>query len=149
MAITIPQDLYAQITSHLHAAYPNEGAGILIGSANGEGKTVEAIKPFANQFESGEQYHRYLLTAQDMLAGETEAERLGLDVVGIFHSHPDHPAQASEYDREYALPWYSYLIVSVHKGRATEARSWVLTDDRSRFDEETVERKNYDHPARR
>jgi len=139
MALIVSNDIYTRITAHLQAAYPNEGAGILIGNGNGDGKTVQAIKPFVNKFESGEQYHRYLITARDMLDGETEAERLGLDVIGVFHSHPDHPAQASEYDREYALPWYSYLIVSVQKGRAADARSWVLTDDRTKFNEEKVE----------
>ena len=139
MTLHLSSALYAQITAHLQAAYPNEGAGILIGLPDGAGKTVTAIQLFANKFESGEQFHRYLITAQDMLAGETAAERLGLDVVGIFHSHPDHPAQASDYDREYALPWYSYLIVSVQQGSAASARSWVLSDDRQKFGEEKVE----------
>ena len=138
MTLAIPSKLYSQITAHLQAAYPNEGAGLLLGEADGAGKTVKAIRPFANKFESGEQYHRYLITGEDMLKGETEAEKLGLDVIGIFHSHPDHPAQASEYDREHALPWYSYLIVSVLKGQVADARSWVLTDDRERFIEETI-----------
>lgn len=139
MALKLTTDIYSKITAHLQAAYPNEGAGILLGSADGNGKTVQAVKPFGNNFEAGEQFHRYLITAEDMLTGEIEAERLGLDVVGIFHSHPDHPAIASEYDREYALPWYSYLIVSVQKGTATDKKSWLLTDDRTKFNEEAVE----------
>src|SRR3990172_1868071 len=142
MTLLIPSNLYSQISNHLQAAYPNEGAGILLGAANGDGKTVKAIKPFVNKFETGEQYHRYLISARDMLDGETEAERLGLDVVGVFHSHPDHPAQASEYDREYALPWYSYLIISVQEGRAADAQSWVLSDDRTKFNEERIETAN-------
>ena len=99
---------------------------------------LAAILPFANKFESGEQYHRYLITAQDMLVGEKEAEKLGLEVVGIFHSHPDHPARASEYDREYALPWYAYLIVAVHQAQAVDAHVWMLTDDRSKFVEQEL-----------
>jgi proteasome lid subunit RPN8/RPN11 len=138
MTLQIPDRLYGEITAHLQAAYPNEGAGLLLGAVNSQGKAVKAIKPFANKFDSGEQYHRYLISAEDMLQGEMEAERLGLDVVGVFHSHPDHPAQASEYDREYALPWYSYLIVSVQHGAAADSRSWVLADDRSSFEEEPV-----------
>jgi proteasome lid subunit RPN8/RPN11 len=138
MTLQVPNQLYTQITAHLQAAYPNEGAGLLLGAANGEGKKVTAVKPFANKFDSGEQYHRYLISAEDMLDGEMEAERLGLDVVGVFHSHPDHPAQASEYDREYALPWYSCLIVSVQHGAADDSRSWVLADDRTTFNEERV-----------
>jgi proteasome lid subunit RPN8/RPN11 len=139
MALKLTTDIYSKITAHLQAAYPNEGAGILLGSGDGDGKTVQAVKPFGNNFEAGEQFHRYLITAEDMLAGEIEAEQLGLDVVGIFHSHPDHPAIASEYDREYALPWYSYLIVSVQNGTATDKKSWLLTDDRTKFNEEAVD----------
>jgi proteasome lid subunit RPN8/RPN11 len=136
--LTISSGLYSQITAHLQAAYPNEGAGLLLGHADGVGKVVKAVLPFPNQFEAGEQYHRYLIAAEDMLNGELEAEKLGLDVVGVFHSHPDHPAQASEYDREQALPWYSYLIVSVQGGRAVHARSWVLSDEREKFIEEKI-----------
>lgn len=139
MSLIIQAELYMQITAHLQAAYPNEGAGLLLGNTTESAKTVKAILPFANKFESGEQHHRYLITAHDMLHGEIEAEKLGFDVIGIFHSHPDHPAQASEYDREYALPWYSYLIISVQKGQATAARSWVLSDDRAKFVEESIQ----------
>ena len=146
MTLIIASDAYARITAHLQAAYPNEGVGLLLGHAGGASpdlKTAKAVLPLPNRFEAGEQHHRYLITAQDMLNGENEASRLGLDVIGVFHSHPDHPAQASEYDREFALPWYSYLIVSlrdgsqsVPKGSAADARAWVLADDRSRFVEE-------------
>jgi proteasome lid subunit RPN8/RPN11 len=73
-----------------------------------------------------------------MMAAEDEAEALGLDVVGVFHSHPDHPAEASETDREWALPWFSYLITSVRSGRAAESRSWRLVDDRSIMIEEPL-----------
>lgn len=139
MTLKLTNSIYQQIAAHLQAAYPNEGAGILIGSGDNASKLVQAIKPFINNFESGEQYHRYLITAKDMLDGEMEAEKLGLDVVGVFHSHPDHPAIASEYDREYALPWYSYLIVSVQKGAAADKKSWLLSDDRAKFNEESVE----------
>jgi proteasome lid subunit RPN8/RPN11 len=133
MSLSIPQNVYALIQDHLQAAYPNEGAGLILGRAEGSRKIANAILPFANQSESGEQYHRYLITDQDMLAGETHAEKLGLDVIGIFHSHPDDTPRASEFDREYALPWYAYLIVSVQNARATDARVWVLADDRSQF----------------
>ncbi len=141
MALIIPPDTYAPLIAHLQTAYPNEGAGLLLGRADGADpavRRVERILPLANRFEPGEQYHRYLITAQDMLDGETEAERLGLDVVGVFHSHPDHPARASEYDREHALPWYSYLIVSIQQGKPAEARVWMLAEDRSRFLEQEL-----------
>ena len=139
MSLIIPTNLYSTIIAHLESAYPNEGAGLLLGNVNGNDKTVKHILKFENKFEAVEQYHRYLISAEDMFRGETEAEKLGADVIGVFHSHPDHPSQASEYDREHALPWYSYLIVSVEKGKASTAQSWLLSDDRKKFVEEGVE----------
>ncbi len=139
MTLIIPTHLYSSIIDHLESAYPNEGAGLLLGSATGNNKTVQSILKFENKFEAGEQFHRYLISAEDMFKGEMEAERLGVDVIGVFHSHPDHPSQASEYDREHALPWYSYLIVSVQKGKASTAQSWLLSDDRKKFIEESIE----------
>jgi proteasome lid subunit RPN8/RPN11 len=74
-----------------------------------------------------------------MLRGEQEALRLGLDVVGVFHSHPDHPNRPSDFDREWALPWYSYVITSVQAGQAVESLSWRLEEDRSAFIEEQIQ----------
>ena len=65
--------------------------------------------------------------------GEQEAEKQGLSIIGIFHSHPDHPNQPSEFDQEWAIPWYSYLITSVYLGQAVGSKSWRLKDDRSGF----------------
>jgi proteasome lid subunit RPN8/RPN11 len=142
ISVDIPQNCYDQITAHLQAAYPNEGAGLLLGRAENSNKIVSAVLPFQNKSDSGEQYHRYLITEHDMFAGEIDAEKLGLDVIGIFHSHPDEESRASEFDREYALPWYAYLIVSVRRGRAVEPRVWVLADDRSRFEEHDIKIKS-------
>jgi len=127
------------IHAHGEAAYPNEGAGLLLGHVVDDSKTVVDILPLDNEWEAGEQYHRYLITAQDMLRGEDEAARRGLDVLGIFHSHPDHPAQPSTMDRDWAMPWYSYVITSVQKSKAVGSRSWRLRDDRTAFDEETIQ----------
>jgi proteasome lid subunit RPN8/RPN11 len=73
-----------------------------------------------------------------MLEKEKKARALKLDVLGFYHSHPDHPARPSDYDREHALPFYSYIIVAVEKGEARDYTSWVLKDDRSAFVEENV-----------
>src|SRR5574342_1297215 len=137
--LTIAPDALRAIQAHGEAAYPNEGAGLLLGQAEAEQrKSVVAILPIDNQWEAGEQYHRFLITPADMLRGETEAARRGLDVVGIFHSHPDHVAEPSGFDRDWALPWYSYIITSVQQGRAAVSRSWLLREDRSGFEEEAV-----------
>ncbi|MCH7663833.1 MAG: M67 family metallopeptidase, partial [Chloroflexi bacterium] len=86
-------------------------------------------------------HNRYLITPQDMLRGEQEAESLGLDVIGVFHSHPDHPNKPSEYDLELALPWFSYVITSVENDQSADSRSWRLTDNRLKFVEEKINLK--------
>lgn len=136
--VHIAADTLRQLEAHLEAAYPNEGAGLLLGGVAEGGKTVAAVLVLENRWEGAEQYHRFLLTPQDMLAGEREAARRGLDVIGIFHSHPDHPAEPSGFDQDWALPWYSYLITTVAAGRATRHRSWQLRDDRSGYVEEPI-----------
>ncbi len=137
--LTLTQDVLRAIQSHGEAAYPNEGAGLLLGTATAEGKQVVDILPLSNEWEAEEQYHRYMITPQDMLRGENEAARRGLDVVGIFHSHPDHPAEPSVMDRDWALPFFSYIITSIQKAQAVVSRSWLLREDRSAFDEETIQ----------
>ncbi len=136
--IAISTTILRALQSHGEAAYPNEGAGLLLGRVTDDGKAVTDILPLDNHWEAEEQYHRYMITPQDMLRGETEAARRGLDVIGIFHSHPDHPAEPSGMDRDWALPWYSYIITTVAQGRATVSRSWLLKEDRSAFDEEHI-----------
>jgi len=136
--LTITTEILGQIHTHGEASYPEEGAGLLLGEVNGEGRKVTAILKFTNAREDTARHNRYLITPQDMLHGEQEAVRLGLDVLGVFHSHPDHPNRPSEFDREWALPWFSYLITSVQSGQAVESRCWRLAEDRSGFHEESI-----------
>ena len=121
-------------------AYPNECCGILIGSEEAEGgHAVKALKSIDNARESGEQYHRFLITAEDMMEAELEARKLGLEIVGFYHSHPDHPARPSDYDRDHALPFYSYIILRVAEGRPELMTSWRLQLSREAFDREELE----------
>jgi len=136
--LEISPELLAQIHRHAEAAYPDEGAGLLLGKAEGSLKQATFILALSNAREAAARHNRYLLTPQDYLRGEQEAARLGVDVLGIFHSHPDHPNRPSEYDREWAMPWFSYLITSVQAGQAVESRSWQLADDRLQFIEEEI-----------
>jgi len=138
MVLIIPKEILRAIHQHGEEAYPEEGAGLLLGKAQGEAKSVEKILPLANTREDAARHNRYLLNPQDYLRGELEANRLGLDVLGVFHSHPDHPNRPSEFDREWAMPWFSYLITSVQQGKAVESRSWLLAEDRSAFSEEKI-----------
>jgi len=140
MKILIPSHLLDQIQSHGEQAYPYEGAGLMLGHEEVEGKrSVEALIFLENAREEENQRNRYLITAEDMLQGEREAARQNLSILGIFHSHPDHPSQPSDYDREFAIPWYSYLITSVNNAIAAGSQSWQLEDNRERFSEESIE----------
>jgi proteasome lid subunit RPN8/RPN11 len=139
MSLNLAEAVLAAIHAHGEQAYPDEGAGLLLGREEEEGRCVVEIYPLDNSRENEARHNRYLITPQDMLQGELEATRRGLDVVGVFHSHPDHPNRPSEFDRDWALPWYSYIITSVQAGKAIESRSWRLLEDRSLFVEEDIQ----------
>lgn len=138
MSLILSGAILKQIYSHGESAYPEEGAGLLLGSVQGGDKHVSRLFPLENSREATARHNRYLLTPQDYLRGEQEADRLGLEVLGIFHSHPDHPNAPSKFDREWAMPWLSYIITSVRSGKAVESRSWLLVEDRSSFAEEPL-----------
>ena len=133
--VAISEKLRERIFDQLQQTYPNEGGGFLLGSLQGDAVTVREIRPVENVFETEEQYHRYAMTPTDWMKLEDEADAQGLALVGYYHSHPDHPAIPSEFDRVHALPNFRYLITSVQQGRAADFRAWQLSDDRSRFEE--------------
>ena len=120
-------------------AYPNECCGILLGKDEDDEHVVTSLRPIENARESDERYHRFLITAEEMMQAELEARRLGLDIVGFYHSHPDHPARPSDYDREHALPFYSYIILRVAEGRPEQMTSWRLQLSREAFDSDPFE----------
>jgi proteasome lid subunit RPN8/RPN11 len=136
--LEIDVTLLAQIHEHGQSAYPEEGAGFLLG-LDGNIRTVLSLLPLPNTREDGARHNRYLISPKDYLQGELEAERRNLTLLGVFHSHPDHPDRPSEYDREWAQPFFSYIITSVERGKAVESRSWRLEEDRSAFTEETIQ----------
>jgi proteasome lid subunit RPN8/RPN11 len=124
-------------------AYPNECCGILLGVADGNGgKTLSRIEPINNSREESEQYHRFLITPEELMKIELKARGLKLDVLGFYHSHPDHPAKPSDYDREHALPFYSYIITGVDKGVSQDFTSWQLREDREGFDSEKITKED-------
>jgi len=121
------------------AAYPNECCGVLIGEIDNAGvKTVKRTLTIDNAREDGEQYHRFLITPEDMMRAEQSARAAKLEVIGFYHSHPDHPSAPSGYDKDHALPFYSYVIVSVDKGKAQILTSWELSGDRTDFVQEKI-----------
>lgn len=138
--IELTREIAQQIGKEGEKTYPNECCGALFGhfSANGDAR-VSAIFPIDNAREAQEQYHRFVISSDDALRAERAALAQGVDVIGYYHSHPDHPAVASEYDREHALPFYAYIIVAVAQGQAGALTSWRLTQDRRHFLQEEVQ----------
>lgn len=141
------------IARHGAAAYPEECCGVLIGRFTADGSdpatgttAVEQLVSVDNE-RADSRHNRYVITPETVLAAQKQARAAGLDIVGYYHSHPDHPARPSEFDREHAWPGISYLIVAVQQGNAEVARSWRLSDDRERFDEEAIELAGNDAPA--
>jgi proteasome lid subunit RPN8/RPN11 len=128
-----------RICAEGESLYPHECCGLLLGREDGDGRAILEALPIENAREEGERHHRFVIEADDFLRGELAARKKGLDVLGIYHSHPDHPAQPSDYDCEHALPYYSYIIVAVEKGRAAALHSFVLAPDRSGFAQESIE----------
>jgi proteasome lid subunit RPN8/RPN11 len=137
MSLTISRELLESIREHGKTAYPNECCGVLLGRIENSGKSVVKLRPMENAREDSPR-NRYLISPRDLLEAEKAARALGLDIVGVYHSHPDHPARPSEFDREHAFPWYSYIIVSVHGGEPLDLTSWTLRDDRTAFDAEDL-----------
>lgn len=135
MNIQISTDVLDGINKHVEEAYPEEGAGFLVG-VEGE---VKQILPLPNAREDAARHNRFLITPEDYLKAELKAEGLGLSLIGVFHSHPDCPNVPSEYDREWAQPFFCYIITRVDEGKAIESRSWRLLEDRSRFEEEEIQ----------
>ena len=127
--IYINKYLLDKIEEEAAKSYPFECCGIIFGSLESGKKIAHSIKSVVNSFGAGEEYHRFLITAEDMMKGELYARANGLDMIGFYHSHPDHPAIPSEYDRSHALPVYSYLITSVLKGKAKDTFSYELKND--------------------
>ena len=137
--LVIDRDHLQTIGRHGSATYPEECCGVLIGRPTAAGTTaVERLLSVDN--ERGDSRHnRYVIAPETVLAAQRQARAAGLEIVGYYHSHPDHPARPSEFDREHAWPGLSYLIVSIEHGEVADTRSWRLDDDRERFDEETID----------
>lgn len=129
------------ITTHAERDYPHECGGMLIGRFEASGaKAVVETFPLENAREEEARHNRVLILPADVLRAEKYARERKLDVIGYYHSHPESPAEPSQYDLEHALPVWSYVIASVINGKSVDIRSWELEYDRSKFNEERIER---------
>jgi proteasome lid subunit RPN8/RPN11 len=138
--LKITRQLQDQINDHAISSYPFEGCGILLGHAENGENIVTSIFPVPNRWENEEEKRvRFRISGQDMLRAELAAAEQDIDVIGIFHSHPDHPPIASPRDLAWAAwPGFSYLITEIRERQPGISRSWQLLEDRSGFVEEEV-----------
>jgi proteasome lid subunit RPN8/RPN11 len=140
--LKISPELADKIRSHGAQTYPHECCGALLGRDTEVAdrrvyREIHGLHPLINRRDDSPN-NRFSVTSQDVLDAEKSARQQGLEVVGWYHSHPDHPARPSQYDRDHAWPWYSYIIVSVANRIPEEMTSWRLTDDRTEFEIEEI-----------
>ena len=135
--IELTAGLLEEIRRHGADAYPEECCGGLLGAGRDGVVHVRRTERVVNR-RPDLRARRFSIDPEDYLRLERRAEEAGLDLVGIYHSHPDHPAAPSEYDREHALPFFHYLIVAVEAGRPGDVTSWVLSEDRGVFEREPL-----------
>ena len=137
--LSLSEDQAILIREHGEREYPFECGGMLIGRFENDGnKNVTEIFPLENAREEADRHNRVLILPKEVMRAERYAREKKLDVIGYYHSHPDHPAVPSQYDLDHALPVWSYVIVSVEKGKAVDLRSWEMENDRSTFNEEEI-----------
>jgi len=137
----VPLKIGAGDVKHIHAhareGYPEEIAGAIVGM-NVDGMKIVVDVWRAENTHEEERSRRFLIEPLKIREFEERADERDMDVLGFYHSHPDHPAEPSEYDRDHAWPGYSYIIASVSESGVEDMRSWALKDDRSGYDEETI-----------
>lgn len=136
--LKISEQLAGRIRAHGVETYPYECCGAILGRDGEAAREVLDLMPLANRRDDSPR-NRFEVTSEDVRLAEKAACAQNLELIGWYHSHPDHPARPSEYDRDHAWPWYSYIIVSVQSGQPRDMNSWRLRDDRSAYDPEAIE----------
>jgi len=135
--IRIDNGPWQQMVEHAQAAYPNECVGAMLGVADDGVKAVRASVALRNSFE-GAQNARYELRPEDLLEADRQARQHGMDVIGIYHSHPDCDAYFSETDLKNSCPWYSFVVLSIKSGKFDHANSFLPDPDQTRAESEEL-----------
>ncbi len=135
--IRIEPEAWNEMVRHARAAYPNECCGAMLGTADGAEKDVRAAFALENAYP-GAQRERYELRPKDLLAADTEARARGMDLIGIYHSHPDCGAYFSQTDLRNSCPWYSFVVLSIHKGEFDHANSWLPNPEQTAAEKEEL-----------
>ena len=136
--LMLPAALARQIECAGSQQYPNECCGIMYGLDTIEARIVERIEAVPNVFDEAEKYHRFSISPQQLMHAEKTAGAESRLVLGFYHSHPDHPARPSEYDRVHAWPFYSYVIVAITKREPTDMTSWMLDEKTETFNRQDI-----------
>ena len=134
--LVLAANLEEAIRRHAEREYPNECCGALLGSSGPDGDVVADTRKLRNVHDEGHE-RRYLVDPVQLRELMAEESRGACTIIGFYHSHPDHPAQPSEYDRVYAAPWYTYAIVAVAHGASAKLTAWKLNEE-GQFVEEPV-----------
>lgn len=137
LQLWMSHDVAERIRHHGAETFPYECCGALLGHDSEESREVLQLFPLVNRRDDSPR-NRFAVTADDVRDAEKSASQHGLEVIGWYHSHPDHPARPSDFDREHAWPWYSYVIVSVMAGKPADMTSWRLNDDRQSYSPEAI-----------
>jgi proteasome lid subunit RPN8/RPN11 len=143
--LRIPEEVIVEIQAHMEAAYPDECCGLIYGTVESDARVAEGSRRCRN-LNTERSADRYQLDPKDMLALQTELSGGPLDIIGIYHSHPDHPSRPSQFDADHAWEGWSYMIGSVQKGKVASIQSWELELRESggeetgrHFNEESIE----------
>ena len=135
--IKIEQQPWQEMVAHARATYPNECCGAMLGTVDGDEKRVTIALSLENASQ-GPQQARYELRPEDLLKADREARQKGLDLVGIYHSHPDCGAYFSETDLKNSCPWYSFVVLSIQKGDFDHANSWLPNAEQTAAEKEEL-----------
>ena len=135
--IEIATEPWETMVRHAEKTYPNECCGAMLGRLNGGSKLVTAAIPMENAY-AGEQAARYELRPEDLLEADRQARARGLDLIGIFHSHPDCDAYFSTTDLKNSCPWYSFVVLSIQNGKFNHANSFLPDVDQTAAEREEL-----------
>jgi proteasome lid subunit RPN8/RPN11 len=135
--IRIESEAWQEMVRHAESTFPNECCGAMLGVIDGEKKTVKRAVPLENAHQ-GSQQERYELRPEDLLRADREARQAGMDLIGIFHSHPDCDAYFSQTDLKNSCPWYSFVVLSIKNGRFDHANSYLPNAEQTAADKETL-----------
>jgi proteasome lid subunit RPN8/RPN11 len=137
MMIRLSEKIVDEIEFHAEQTYPEECCGMMLGFSDKNIHRIESVIPIDNS-QGDNRKRRFLITPDQYRHAEKLADKGKMELLGFYHSHPDHPAAPSVFDTDHALPWFSYIIVSVEKGKAAAMTAWLLNEERTQFVERMI-----------